>query len=52
MNIKEDDMVSAVALVVESAAGSAAPTNGSSPDEAELIEASAEGNGDGAEPSQ
>jgi DNA gyrase subunit A len=52
MNIKEDDMVSAVALVVESAAGSAAPTNGSSPDEEELIEASAEGNGDGAEPSQ
>jgi DNA gyrase subunit A len=52
MNIKEDDVVSAVALVVESAAGSAAPTNGSSPDEEELIEASAEGNGDGAEPSQ
>jgi DNA gyrase subunit A len=52
MNIKEDDMVSAVALVVESAAGSAAPTNGSSPEEEELIEASADGNGDGAEPSQ
>ncbi len=52
MNIKEDDMVSAVALVVESAAGAAAPTNGSSPDGEELLEASAEGNGDGAEPSE
>jgi DNA gyrase subunit A len=52
MNIKEDDMVSAVALVVESAAGSAAPTNGSSPEDEELIEASADGNGDGAESSQ